>query len=117
MRTIAGVVQVTDEDFDAQVLRSAEPVLVEFSAPWCPPCRALEPLVAEVARETAGRLTVCELDVGSQAAVAARFQILVVPTLMLFHRGAVLGRESGLVPRERILELIAQAGVSIATPA
>jgi thioredoxin 1 len=117
MRAVAGVVPVTDADFDSVVLESEEPVLVEFSAPWCPPCRALEPVVEDIARVLAGRARVCELDVGSQAAVSARFQIMVVPTLMVFHHGKVVCRESGLVSRDRILDLMARTGVNGAVEA
>jgi thioredoxin 1 len=105
-----GVPSVTDADFDARVLEAEEPVLVAFSAPWCPPCRALEPVVEAIAEEYKGRVRVLEFDVGTQPAVAARYQIMVVPTVMVFSQGKIVGRESGLISKERLQGLVARAG-------
>lgn len=105
---------VTDGSFAERVLEADRPVLVAFSAAWCPPCRALEPVLDGVARDFADRVRVVEIDVGTQPAIAARYRIMVVPTLMVFVAGRDEERESGLVSRERVLDLLARAGVAMA---
>ena len=81
--------------FEAEVLRAAGPVLVDFSAGWCPPCRMIEPVVAELAATLADRLTVLRLDVDRDPGVGARYGVLSMPTLILFSAGQPVDRLVG----------------------
>jgi thioredoxin 1 len=80
---------VTSATFDQEVLQSPEPVLVDFWATWCPPCRRLSPKVEELAQEYKGRLRVAKIDVDSNQDLAARYQIQAMPTLLFFKKGEV----------------------------
>jgi thioredoxin 1 len=80
---------VTSATFDQEVLQSPEPVLVDFWATWCPPCRRLSPKVEELAQEYQGRLRVAKIDVDSNQDLAARYQIQAMPTLLFFKKGEV----------------------------
>lgn len=101
-----GVIPVGDDDFDAEVLRAELPVLVEFGATWCPPCRALEPVVARVADELAGRLKVVSVNTDVSTEAAARWSVRGVPTLMLFVAGERRATRLGLASRHDILAML-----------
>ena len=88
---------VTDAAWDAEVLARAQPILVDFWAPWCVPCRRVAPLVEEVAERHAGHLTVVRLDVDSHPAAAARYDVLSLPTLILFKGGEPVARLVGKI--------------------
>jgi len=96
---------VTDLSFDAQVLGSSEPYLLAFSAVWCAPCRALAPILEEIAREQRGRLRVGKIDIDDSPAVAARLGIRGAPTVVLFHGGHEQGRLLGLTSKRKLLAL------------
>ena len=81
------------------LIKSDIPVLVDFSAEWCGPCKAQAPVLADLARELSGKIKVIKIDVDKNQAIAARFQIRGVPTLILFKNGEVLWRQSGLMDR------------------
>ena len=83
------VLQATDQTFDAEVMQSEQPVLVDFSATWCGPCKKLEPIVHEIAGDYDGRLKVVKVDVDQAPSTAAKFGVMSVPTLLLFQDGAV----------------------------
>lgn len=103
----AAMVAVTDADWDARVLGGDEPVLVDFWAPWCAPCRKLEPALAAIAERYAGRLTVATLDVDDQPATAGRYDVLSLPTLILFAGGEPVERLTGAVKPRRIEAAVA----------
>ncbi|MGY0060047.1 thioredoxin [Streptomyces sp. LZ34] len=102
-----GVVTVTDETFRREVLESGLPVLVEFTASWCPPCRMIAPVLAEVAREEAHRLKVVELDVDANPGTTAAYGVLSMPTLMVFRDGEPVRSMVGARPKRRLLEELA----------
>lgn len=94
---------VNQEDFQTQVIEETLPVLVDFTAAWCGPCKTLDPIVKQLAKEWAGRLKVVALDVDENPDVAAQYQVLGLPTLMLFVNGEVSERVSGYQPKDRLI--------------
>jgi thioredoxin 1 len=102
-----GIPAVTDADWDARVLGGDTPVLVDFWAPWCAPCRKLEPALDDLSTRYAGRLSVVALDVDDQPAVAGRYDVLTLPTLVLFAGGAPVARLTGAVKPARIEAAVA----------
>ncbi|MFC9647862.1 MULTISPECIES: thioredoxin [unclassified Streptomyces] len=104
MIVIDGVDAVTDTDFDNEVLGAGLPVLVEFTADWCGPCRQLAPVLSAVAGEQAGRLKVVQLDVDSNPEVTARYGVLAMPTLMVFRAGEPVKSMVGARPKRKLLQ-------------
>jgi thioredoxin 1 len=100
------VITVNDMNFDTEVLASSVPVLVDFSATWCQPCRAIAPLVNQLAGEYEGRVKVTTVDIDESPATAQKFQIRGVPTLLMIKGGKVVGQQVGAVPKARIAALI-----------
>jgi len=98
----------TDSNFDADVLKSKLPVLVEFGAEWCGSCRILEPVIENVAIDYAGTLRVGTSDVEANGETATRYQIFGLPTLLVFRGGNVVARVTGAVPRKTLDRLLAQ---------
>ncbi len=90
--------EVGDRDFEAEVLNSKIPVLVDFWAVWCAPCRMIAPAVEKIARDYAGRLKVAKLNVDDNPQTAMRYQVQGIPTLLLFKGGRVIDRIVGAVP-------------------
>jgi thioredoxin 1 len=95
--------EVNDENFQSEVLESELPVLVDFWADWCGPCRMIAPSVKEMAEEFDGRLRVAKMDVDENPAVPGRYGIVGIPTLMLFKGGEVVERVTGALPKPRIV--------------
>jgi thioredoxin 1 len=108
MSTASNLPEVTDATFEADVVRSSVPVLVEFGADWCPPCRQLEPILVEIAREWEGRLRLATLDIDANSQTTMRFGVMGVPTTILFHQGAELDRWTGFQPKRKIVERLEQ---------
>jgi thioredoxin 1 len=95
---------LTDDNFASEVLESETPVLVDFWAAWCGPCRMIAPIVEELATEYEGRAKICKLDVDAAQKTAAEFGIRSIPTLLIFKEGKVADQLIGAVPRQQITE-------------
>ena len=102
------VKELSDRDFETEVLQSAEPVLVDFWAPWCGPCRLVAPLVEELAKENAGTLKVTKINIDDSPDTAAAYGISSIPTLMIFKGGEIAERFVGVQPKKRLQEAIDQ---------
>ena len=101
-------ITITSLNFEQEVLKSDIPVLLDFWATWCPPCRALGPIVAEVAEELAGKVKVGKINVDEEPALGAQFRISSIPTLLVFKNGRMTAQSIGLVEKPQILDLLAQ---------
>ena len=100
------VITCNDSNFDLETLQSDVPVLVDFWAPWCGPCKALSPIVDEIAREYVGRLKVVKVDVGLAPRAAAKFGVQSIPNIAIIHNGAVKTQLSGLRPKQALLDAV-----------
>ncbi|MBQ1420880.1 MAG: thioredoxin [Desulfovibrio sp.] len=98
--------QVSDSTFEASVLKSDLPVLVDFWAPWCGPCRAVGPIVDEVAGEDAGRVRVFKMNVDENPATPTKFGIRAIPTLIVFKNGEAVEQRTGALPKDQIVQLL-----------
>jgi thioredoxin 1 len=103
------VIDATDATFDEEVLSSDGPVLVDFTAPWCRPCRAIEPFLLELEREHEGRLRVVRLDIDDNLAVPSRYGVLSLPTVIVFVGGEPVETIHGLQPKRRYTEAVVRA--------
>ena len=100
------IAHINDADFDAQVLQSSEPVLVDFWAEWCGPCKAIAPVLDEIASSYAGRLKVAKVNVDHNQKTPRNYNIRGIPTLMLFKDGKVQATQIGLVNKTQLTALI-----------
>ncbi len=98
--------QVSDSTFEASVLKSDLPVLVDFWAPWCGPCRAVGPIVDEVAGEFEGRIRVFKMNVDENPATPTKFGIRAIPTLIVFKNGEAVEQRTGALPKDQIVQLL-----------
>ena len=100
--------ELSDRDFETEVLQSAEPVLVDFWAPWCGPCRMVAPVVEELAKENVGTLKVTKINIDDSPDTATTYGISSIPTLMIFKGGEISDRFVGVQPKKRLQEAIDQ---------
>jgi thioredoxin 1 len=99
-------VTLTDQNFDAELANFKGPVLVDFWAPWCGPCRMLAPMINELAKEYTGRAKVCKLNTDDNPDVASRYQISAIPTLLFFKDGKLMDQVTGVRPKPEIKSIL-----------
>ena len=97
---------ITEANFETEVLQSELPVLVDFWADWCGPCRMLAPLIEDLAKEYEGRIKVGKVNVDEQQELAMKYRVVSIPTLVLFREGQAVNRLVGAVPKGRIEEML-----------
>jgi len=100
------IVHVSDDTFEAEVLQAGKPVLVDFWAEWCGPCKMIAPLLEQVAGEYADRLQIAKVDVEASQGTAMKFGIRSIPTLMLFRDGVVQAQHVGMLSKEQLSQLL-----------
>ncbi|HLF18309.1 MAG TPA: thioredoxin [Candidatus Omnitrophota bacterium] len=100
------VLEVNEKNFEAEVLKSPKPVLVDFWAEWCGPCRMIAPVVEEISKDLAGKLKVAKINVDDEQELAARFSIMSIPTLIIFKAGKPVEMLIGAMSKEQMLEKI-----------
>ena len=103
---------VTDGTFESNVLKSSLPVLVDFWAPWCGPCRAIGPVIDELAIEYEGKISIFKMNVDENPATPGRYGIRAIPTLILFKDGQVVEQVTGAVSKNNLKDLIAQKALA-----
>lgn len=106
MAASPNVKELTDTDFDSEVLKSPVPVLVDFGATWCGPCKALAPIVSKIADDYVGKVKVVTVDIDDAPETAKKYGIKSVPTVVVFQGGQKTGQNVGLTSRENLLKLL-----------
>ena len=100
------IIQITDDSFEADVLQSDKPVLVDFCAEWCGPCKMIAPILSEVAEEFDGRVTIAKLNIDQNAGTPPKFGIRGIPTLLLFKDGQVAATKVGALSKTQLIEFL-----------
>lgn len=100
----AGVIEVDDDNFEAEVIQSDVPVLVDFWAEWCAPCRLVAPVMDEIAREKEGAVKVAKMNVDLNRVTAAKYEIMSIPTVIMFKEGSAVKHVVGAMPKESIIK-------------
>ena len=103
-----GIITLTSSSFDETVKSSTTPVLVDFWAEWCGPCKAIAPVLKELSTELVGKLTIAKLDVDAHGDIAQRFNVMSIPTLLIFHNGDVQKRLVGAKGKSQLLQELAE---------
>ena len=98
---------ITKDNFEKEVLKSDIPVLVDFWASWCGPCKMLSPIIAQIAEEHAGKVKVGKINVDEQQELAAQYRVMSIPTLIVFKNGEAVAQSVGVQPKEQIESLLA----------
>ncbi len=106
---MANVTELSSSNFEQEVLQSSQPVLVDFWAPWCGPCRMIGPVVEELAGENADSLKVAKINIDDAQDIASTYGVSSIPTLMIFKNGDVIDRFVGVQPKSRLQEAVDQA--------
>ena len=103
--------KVTDESFEQDVLKADTPVLVDFWAEWCGPCKQIAPALEQIAQELGGRVTIAKINIEDSPTTPSRYGVRGIPTLMLFRDGQMASMKVGAMPKAKILEWLQEAGV------
>ncbi|MCL1954618.1 MAG: thioredoxin [Spirochaetes bacterium] len=98
-------ITITNDNFESEVLQSPVPVLIDFWAPWCGPCKMISPMVDQIAGEYSGKLKVGKVNVDEETAIAEQHGIVSIPTLVLYKDGALAGQKTGAAPKNDIISL------------
>jgi len=106
---MANITELSDSEFESQVLQVAELVLVDFWAPWCAPCRMIAPVVEELAGENAGSVKVAKINIDDNRDAATKYGVGSIPTLLFFKNGDVVDRIEGIKPKHKLQDAIDQA--------
>jgi thioredoxin 1 len=104
-------VKVTDQSFESDVLKADKPVLVDFWAEWCGPCKQIGPALEQISEEYSDQLTVAKVNIEDSPMTPGRFGVRGIPTLMLFKDGQMASMKVGAMPKQKILEWLGEAGV------
>ena len=107
-------VKVTDESFEKDVLQAAGPVLVDFWAEWCGPCKQIAPALEQIAEELGANVTIAKLNIEESPTTPSRYGVRGIPTMMLFKVGQMASMKVGAMPKQKILEWLNEAGVAAA---
>ena len=105
-------VKVTDESFEKDVLQAAGPVLVDFWAEWCGPCKQIAPALEQISEELGAQVTVVKLNIEESPTTPSRYGVRGIPTMMLFKDGEMKSMKVGAMPKQKILDWLAESGVS-----
>jgi len=112
-KTAAEVVEINDGNFEDEVLKSSSPVVVDFWAPWCGPCRMIAPITEKLAKEYAGQVKFCKLNLDENRLAAQKYMVMSIPLLLFFKGGKVIGQSTGAVPeselRSKVQSLLREA--------
>lgn len=100
---MSNVIEITSANFKQEVINSNQPVLVDFAAEWCGPCKRLSPIVEDIANETKGQFKICHLDIDESSDIAAQYDIMSVPTILFFKNGEVKDKSLGLVSKSVLM--------------
>jgi thioredoxin 1 len=107
-------VAVTDETFEQDVLKAEGPVLVDFWAEWCGPCKQIAPALEQIAAELEGHVTIAKLNIEESTTTPSRYGVRGIPTMMLFRGGQMASMKVGAMPKQKILEWLSETGVQAA---
>jgi thioredoxin 1 len=103
---MADEVTVTRSNFDAEVMKSAVPVVADFWAEWCGPCKMIAPVLKDLARDYNGKIKIAKIDVDAEGELAQQFNIVSIPTILVFNKGQVVKQQIGAVPRPALEKMI-----------
>ena len=106
--------KVTDDTFETDVLKAEQPVLVDFWAEWCGPCKQIAPALEQISEELAGQVTVAKVNIEDSPTTPSRYGVRGIPTMMLFRGGQMASMKVGAMPKQKILEWLAETGVQAA---
>ncbi len=110
------IVKVTDESFEQDVLKSGPPVLVDFWAEWCGPCKQIAPALEQIALELGDKVTIAKVNIEDSPTTPSRYGVRGIPTLMLFKDGQMASMKVGALPKAKLLEWLAESGVGPGEP-